>query len=166
MVEEKKEQQNIEASVDFSKSLEEAEKQKSDYLAGWQRARADFINYKKEETQRFVQTIAYANEGFIFNLLPVLDNFLIAEKNIPEELKNNEVIKGFTQIQVQLEDFLKNQGVEVIETVGKPFDLNFHEIVGEHEAEKQGSGIIVEEIQRGYLLSGKVIRPAKVKVAK
>ncbi len=156
------------------KELEKCEKQKEEYLAGWQRARADFLNYKKEEMERIGGIVFYAQEGMILKILPVLDNFDRAEKKLPDDLKNNPDIKGILQIKNQVQDFLKNYGIETIKTIGQKFDPNFHEAVENVHAEtlaKAGveikeKGIIVEEVQKGYLIQGKVLRAARVKVSK
>lgn len=150
----------------LKKQLEDCQKQKEEYLAGWQRSRADFINYKKEEKDRITQLSSYFNTDLILKLLPILDNLNLAEKKIPENLRKNENIKGLLQIKIQIQDFLKNQGVKEIESLGKKFDPNLHEVVGEVEIKDQESGIIIEEAQKGYLLNNEVIRPAKVKISK
>jgi len=174
-MEEKKEEIKIEQNIEeLKKKLEECEKLKDEYLAGWQRERADFLNYKREELERIGEILKYTNVGLILNILPILDNFEIAEKKLPEDLKNDENVKGILQIKNQILDFLKNQGVEEIKSAGEKFDPNFHEAVEEIEPSSakatEGkdikSGIIVEEIQKGYKIHGKVLRPARVKVAK
>lgn len=151
---------------DLKKQLEECQRQRDDYLAGWQRARADFLNYKKEEIERIGEFLKYANEELILKILPILDNFDKAIKETPDDLKNNEYFKGLWQIKIQFEDFLKNQGVEALETIGQKFDPNFHEIFEEVEAKDKESGTIVEEVQKGYKINGRLLRPAKVKVMK
>ncbi len=151
---------------DLQKQLEELKKQKDEYLQGWQRARADFLNYKKEEMERIAGFMAYANEELILKILPILDNFEIVENKLPENLKNEENVKGILQVKIQLQDFLKNQGLEEIKTVGEKFDPNLHETVGEVEIKDKESGIIIEEIQKGYKINGRLLRPAKVKVSK
>jgi len=164
----------VDISRDISRELEECQKLKDEYLAGWQRERADFLNYKREELERIGEILKYTNIGLILNILPILDNFEIAEKKLPEDLKNDENVKGILQIKNQILDFLKNQGVEEIKSAGEKFDPNFHEAVEEIEPSSakatEGkdikSGIIVEEIQKGYKIHGKVLRPAKVRVAK
>jgi len=174
-MEEKKEEIKIEQNIEeLKKKLEECEKLKDEYLAGWQRERADFLNYKREELERIGEILKYTNVGLILNILPILDNFEIAEKKLPEDLKNDENVKGILQIKNQILDFLKNQGVEEIKSAGEKFDPNFHEAVEEieppsakaTEGKDIKSGIIVEEIQKGYKIHGKVLRPAKVRVAK
>jgi len=134
------------------KKIEELEKQKNEYLAGWQRARADLLNYKKEEMERVGEFLKYANEEFVLKILPVLDNFEIIEKKMPDNLKNDENVKGLLLLKKQIHDFLKVQGVEEIETAGKDFNPNFMEAV-----EKE------EEEQKGYKINGRLLRPAKVK---
>jgi len=167
MTEEEKSQAEI---AKLTEKLAECEKLKNEYLAGWQRARADFLNYKKEEVERIGELLKYANEEFILNLLPVLDNFELAEKNLSDELKNNENVKGLLQIKQQLKDWLKKQGVEEMVTIGEIFNPNWHEVVGEvtetENLPNKQTGLIVEEIQKGYKINGRLLRPAKVKVVK
>ena len=154
------------------KKTEECEKQKAEYLAGWQRARADFLNYKKEEIQRIGELVGFAQSEMFLKLLPILDDFEKAEKESTKVLEKHKCeqldqsLKGFLQIKKQLENFLKNYGIEEIKTIGERFNPNFAEVVEEVEAKDRESGIIAEEIQKGYTLQGKVVRPAKVKVVK
>jgi len=144
-------------SEELNKKIAELDKQKNEYLAGWQRARADLLNYKKEEMERVGDFLKYANEEFILKILPILDNFCLAEKHIEDE--------GLLQIKKQMEDLLKKEGVEHIEVLGKQFDPNTMEAVGRVPASNEGEdGIVAEETQRGYTMHGKVITPAKVKV--
>lgn len=134
--------------------IEELEKQKEEYLAGWQRSRADLLNYKKDETERMKKFLEYANEEMILRLLPVLDSFAEAEKNMPEN-KKDDYLKGISQIKKQFEDFLKSQGVEEIIMLGKEFDPNFMEAVEKAEEER-----------KGYKINGRLLRPAKVRINK
>ncbi len=136
--------------------LKFCEKERAEYLAGWQRAKADLINYKKEQEQKNSAFFKFANENLIIEILLVLDSFEQALKHKKDE--------GTLQLYNQLKNILKNQGLEEIESKGKKFDPEFHEAVEEVKGKKQG--IIVEEIQKGYKLNGKVIRPSKVKVGK
>ena len=151
---------------ELKKHLEECQKLKEEYLAGWQRERAELLNYKKEEMGRIGEILKYADVGLISKFLPILDNFEVVEKKLPENLKNDENVKGILQIKTQILDFLKNQGVEEIKSVGEKFDPNFHEVVGEIETRDKRQGIIIEEIQKGYKINGRLLRPAKVKISK
>lgn len=145
---------------------DDLEKKAQEYLAGWQRARADLLNYKKEEMERIGELLKYANQETALKIMLILDNFEIAEKKLPEPLKKDENVKGLVMIKKQMEDFLKTQGVEVVKTIGQYFDLNFHEVVGEVEVKDKEKGIIVEEVQKGYTMGGCLLRPAKVKISK
>ncbi len=172
---EEKQKTNIE---DLQKKLEECEKKAAEYLSGWQRERADFLNYKKEEMERIGELLKYAGEEFILRILPILDNFEIAIKEVRsmkhEEAKIEDLIKGFLQIKTQLQDFLKSLGVEEINTMGEMFNPNLHEAVEEvepsfakaSEGKEIKSGTIIEEIQKGYKINGRLLRPAKVRIIK
>ena len=135
-------------------------------MKGWQRARADFLNYKKEEAERMKKILEYANEDLVLKILPILDNFEKAEEEASNEFKNNQYFKGILQIKNQLQDFLKNQGVREIESLGKKFDPNLHEAVEEVEMKDKESNLVIEEVQKGYLLEDKLLRPAKVRISK
>jgi len=144
----------------------ECEKVKKEYLEGWKRAQADLINYKKQESIRLSELSDYVKEEFILKILPVLDNIYLAEKRLTKKLKKEPWVKGMLKIKEQLLDILEKEGIEQIKCLGEKFDPNFQEAVGEVEAKDKKSGMIIEEIRKGYLLNGKVIRPAKVKITK
>lgn len=162
--EQKKEQ--ILSASELKIKLQECQKQAGQYLAGWQRARADFLNHKKQEAERLNDFSKYVIQGLILNILPILDNFNLVEKKLPQNLKKNEYVSGLTQIKIQLQDFLKNQGVEEIKCLGRKFDPNFHEAVDQTEQKNTESGMVLEELQKGYKINGRVLRPSKVKVSK
>ena len=162
----KKEKPAFAKATAGEEKLEESEKKVAEYLAGWQRSRADLLNYKKEEMERIGEFLKYASEEFVLKVLPILDNFEIIEKKMPDNLKNDENIKGLLMIKNQLRDFLKSQGVEEVKSVGQNFDPNLHEVVGETEAKDKEKGLIVEEVQKGYKINGRLLRPAKVKIIK
>jgi len=151
---------------ELKEKLKKCQQEREEYLNGWQRARADYINFKKKETERINQIYKNANEELILKLLPILDNLELAENNLSKKLKQNDYIKGIIQIKKQLRLLLKDQGVEEIETEGEKFNPQFHNCVQELESKDFAPGKIIEEVKRGYVLHGKVIRPAEVKVAK
>jgi len=152
---------------ELKKKLEECRKEKEEFLNGWKRARADFLNYKRDEEERRKQWIRFANEEMVLKILPILDNIHIAEEKISPKAKENDIIKGFLQIKDQFLSFLKLYGVKEIEALGKKFDPYFHDAVEEVDIKgKKESGIVVEEVKKGYSMNGKVIRPSKVKVSK
>ena len=151
-----------ESSEDFAKKLKKiksrlksCEKERGEYLAGWQRAKADLINYKKEQEQKNSEVFKFANENLILEILPVLDSFEEAMKHSKDE--------GIKQLYNQLKNILKSNGVEEIKSVGEKFDPEFHESVEEGRGRK---GIVIKELQKGYSLNKKTIRPSKVRVGK
>lgn len=137
-------------------------KERDEYLDGWQRSRAELVNYKKDEAKRIDDMMKFANGALIRDLIVVLDNFELA---IMAMEKQGSVEQGIYLIKAQLEDILKQYGLEKMSvTVGEQFDPAKHEAVASTESEL-GSGSITEEVERGYYLHGKLIRPSRVKVA-
>lgn len=136
--------------------LEELKKKADEYLNSWKRAAADLANYKKGEIERAGLLVGYAKEGVFLSLLPIIDSMYMASAAFGKE--------GFMQIEKQIEEFLKKEGISAIEAVGKPFDPNTMEILAETEGTE--SGIVAEELQKGYIMGDKILRPAKVKVTK
>ncbi len=146
------------------KEIENLIKEKEEYFLGWQREKANFINYKNQEFERLKGTLSIAKESLFEEMIPILDNFELAKKTIPEEKKEDSSVKGLLLIKKQLEESLKGLGLEEIESINKKFDPNFHEII--EEVENKEPGIIVEEVQKGYSYQGKILRTSKVKVGK
>ncbi len=146
--------------------LDECMREREEYLDGWKRAKADLINYKNEEAERMARVIEYRENEIISEIIGIADSFRDAEKGIPEErIEGDEIVKGLLRIRDNLDGTVKKMGLEEIDSVGKEFDPNFHEAVELVEAEGE-SGTIVEEVSKGYMRNGRVIRPAKVKVIK
>lgn len=143
----------------IKKILKQCQKEKEEYLAGWQRAKADLINYKREQEQKISDYYKFANEGFISEILPVLDSFELALKHT----KNKQDKEEISQLYNQLLNILKSNGLEEIKAVGEKFNPEIHEAIGEIKGEK---GIVIEETQKGYFLNKKVVRPSKVKIGK
>jgi molecular chaperone GrpE len=164
-MEEEKQQNNIE---ELTKKLEEAEKLKDEYLAGWQRQKADFLNYQKDALKQAQEIVKYASEDLISDLLVVLDSFDISINSLKSDRlteTEKKIIQGLELIKAQLEDVLRRKGLKSIEVIGEQFNPQFHEIVEEIDG-NESPGTIVEEIIKGYEFNGKIIRPAKVKIIK
>ena len=141
--------------------LKTVEAEKKEYLDGWQRAKADLANYKKDESRRFDDFMKFAAEGVIFEVVQVLDSFDLAlQHEMPKDVE-----KGIVMIRSQLEDILRRRGLEVIPAIGQKFDPAYHEAIAEVESEGE-EGMVAEELQKGYMLNGKVLRPARVKLTK
>lgn len=143
--------------------LSQVKKERDEYLNGWKRAKADLINFQKDEAQRAEELIRYSKSGLIKELITVLDSFDIALAAMEKAGKSE---KGVAMIESQLRDVLRRAGVSKIEVmIGGPFDANFHEAIAEAESE-QPAGSIIEVAEQGYELNGKVIRPARVVLSK
>ena len=148
---------------DITAKLVESEKKSAEYLAGWQRAKADFLNYKKEEMLRFGEIARYGTEDLILDLIGVMDNFDLGLRALE---KAGPVEKGIYMIRAQISDVLKRKGLERIPIkVGDLFDPKIAEAVGDVES-GDPPGTILEEIEAGYRLQDKILRPARVKIAK
>ena len=129
------------------------------------RALADFDNYKKRASADRDQFVQFANETLISELLPIIDGFTRALEAGKKSKTGEEMMKGIALIRKQLEDVLMRHGVKEIASLGKPYDPNLHEAVLQKE-DKGPEGMIIEEMQKGYTLHGRVIRPSMVIVSK
>lgn len=139
-------------------------KERDEYLAGWQRAKADLANYKKDEFKRLEEVARFANAEMISDSIRVLDSF---ELGLAAMEKMGGVEKGVYLIKSQLEDVLKKYGLERIEIKsGDKFDPGLQEAVASVEGEEAQDGLVAEEVERGYTLHGRVLRAPKVKVYK
>lgn len=137
-------------------------KERDEYLDGWQRARAELVNYKRDEAKRSDDLMKFANGALIRELVMVIDNFELA---IAAMERQGDVEKGIYLIKAQLEDILKQYGLEkVAVAIGQVFDPALHEAIASISSELP-SGSVVEEVERGYYLHGKLLRPSRVKVA-
>lgn len=146
-----------------SDELKVKEKEIAELTDSLLRLRADFANYKKRIEKEKVDTISYALEGLMTNLLPILDNFERAMENAEGD---SGFYEGVNMIYEQLIKVLSDSGLKEIECVGECFDPNLHHAVFTEEVEDAEEGTVLEVLQKGYLLKDKVIRPSMVKVAK
>ena len=126
---------------------------------------ADFENFRRQAARRETEIREYAVRGVLEDLLPVLDNFERAVGAAEKTADVNSLKIGVEYILQQFQEALKSSGAEPIEAVGKPFDPLQHEALEQVESEAQ-AGTVVDDVQRGYLFKGKVIRPSRVRVAK
>jgi len=145
----------------LKQSLAEEKERAEGYLANWQRAQADFINYKRRSEQEQGEIVKFANASLMSSLLPILDDLERAFTSIPSQLARLTWADGIRLIERKLQATLEAQGLSPIKALGEPFDPKFHE-AAVHGKGKEG--IVVEELQKGYKLHDKVIRPAMVVV--
>ncbi|MFA6978071.1 MAG: nucleotide exchange factor GrpE [Ignavibacteriaceae bacterium] len=123
---------------------------------------AEFDNYKRRTENEFSNLLKYAAENFIKKILPVVDDFERSLKHLSESDENSSVTEGIKMIYDKLAKILDDQGVKKIESVGKPFDVHFHEALLQKKDETQPPHAVLDELETGYLYQDKVIRHAKV----
>lgn len=146
--------------------LKNCRKEKEEYLTGWQRAKADYINLQKELELVRVNTSILAKEKMAEKLLPALDSFEMAFGNIEHwEKLDKEWQNGIKSIYQQLISGLEKSGIEKIEKVDIPFDPNIHQSINATETEEESKDHTVEKVlHTGYKIGERVIRPAKVTI--
>jgi len=147
----------------LQQALAEQEKEAEKYLANWQRALADLANYKKHAEQEKQEILNFGNSTLILNLLPVVDDFERAFSSLPSELAELNWIEGIKIIYNNLKAALKKVGITEIEAKGERFDPHLHEATMSREGEE---GVVLEEIQKGYRLKDRVLRPSLVVVGR
>jgi molecular chaperone GrpE len=136
--------------------LKDAEAKAKEYLDGWQRAQADFVNIRKRDEEAKSEFLKFAKADLVEQMMPVLDSF---ELSLPHGNKELEVIYR------QLISILKANGFEEDNPIGQEFDPRRHESIGVIATDKEDEDHkILEVVQKGYILQGKIIRPAKVKI--
>ena len=128
------------------------------------RLTADFDNFRKRAQREKDEARQFANQGLLEKLLPVLDNFEMALTAVKDA--DPSVRDGVQMILDQLLGVLKESGVETVDAMGQPFDPNLHEALSQEETTEVEEGTVVQQVQRGYKLNDRLVRPARVVVAK
>ncbi len=142
--------------------LEKVKKESDEYLNGWKRAKADLINYQKDEAKRLEEFSRFAVAALAVDLIAVLDSFELAKISLDA---GSAAAKGFSLIESQMVEALKKYGVDRIKVApGDKFDPAAQESVGETES-SHPPGSVAEIVSQGYSLHGKVIRPGRVEVS-
>ncbi len=150
---------------ELEKKIELLQTEKEENYQRLVRLQAEFDNYKKRTLKEREAERKYKSQDLVNELLPAIDNFERAlQVEVTGDAKN--LVEGITMVYKQLLEALKSQGVETIETEGKEFDPSLHHAVMQVEDESIESNTVVEELQKGYMLKDRVIRPAMVKVNK
>lgn len=147
-------------TLKLEQDLEKANQSIEELTNAYKRVMADLQNFKRRTEEDQKGLVSFANVRLILEILPVLDNFERAMQHKPEDLKG-DWIDGVSQIYQHFKSILEKQGVEEIKTIGEKYDANLHEAMLHSSGE---DGIIIQEFEKGYILKGKVIRPAKVSV--
>jgi molecular chaperone GrpE len=151
---------------DLRRQLELARQEAAENKAGWQRSAADFVNYKRRTEQDREQSLGLANEVLLAKLLTIVDDFDRAIVNMPAELRNMGWVEGIATIDRKLRLLLDSEGLTPIDALGKPFDPHEHEAVVQEDRPGVPEGTVTAELQKGYRIRDRVLRPAMVAVAR
>lgn len=148
------------------RSEQDAGRKADEHLRDLQRLAAEFSNYRKRVDQEKADVVRYANADLIRRLLQVLDSFDRALESMPAELQHFSWVDGIWLVERQMRAILEQEGLVPIAAAGKPFDPYEMESVMHEETNDAPEGTVIAELQKGYKLHDRVIRPALVKVAK
>jgi len=144
--------------------VEELEKKLQDEENRYLRLRADFDNFKRRTQTERESAAKYRSQSLLTDLLPVLDNFERALQVEATTEDGQSIKKGIEMVYRSLVEATAKEGLEVIETVDHPFDPNVHQAVMQEQDDSKEAGVVLQELQRGYKLKDRVLRPAMVKV--
>lgn len=150
----------------LKEELKDTKKQRDEFIEHLKRLQAEFENYRKRIDKEKEEFSKFANEGLILKLLDVCENLERALESAKSTKASKPMLEGLEMVYKQLDEILTKEGLEPIETVGKKVDPFKHEVLMEEENKDCDAGAILEELQRGYTLKGKVIRYSKVKVSR
>lgn len=140
-------------------------KKSEEYLALAQRATADYQNLKKQSEKDKEDIMKFASAAIVLELLPIYDNMKRAVEHIPANERSLDWAKGIGHIVTQFKQFFSKMGIEEIATVGQKFDPAKHHAIGKEKVEGTAPDTVIAEVGTGFMMQGKVIEPAKVRVA-
>ncbi|TMV43847.1 nucleotide exchange factor GrpE [Paenibacillus mesophilus] len=158
-------QEATSATAELQRQLEEQRKLADEHYQRYLRTQADFDNFRRRSRQEKEDFAKYASGKLIEQLLPIVDNFDRAISVSKENKDHDSLLKGVDMIYRQLDQVLVQEGLKPIESVGQPFNPEYHQAIMQVESEEHEEGIVVEEVQKGYMLKDKVLRVAMVKVS-
>ena len=173
------EQEEQDLPVDYAPEIEAAETEQApaapqpDYYEKYVRLSADFENFRKRTEREKAALLAYGKKDFVEKLLPAYEVLLrqqtkmqkeAADKKTSEELKN--LLGGLTMVLGEMDKAFKSEGIQRLDVVGKPYDPQNSEAIAVIAAKADQDGLVLEEVQMGFMMDGKVLRPARVVVGK
>jgi molecular chaperone GrpE len=150
----------------LQKQIEDLRKEKDDIFAKLQRVAADYDNYQKRSAKQIAESVAYEKDKIVKSLLPVLDNFDHIITNASSDVNDQALLKGVKIIYDQMLDVLKGHGIEQVKSAGEPFNPAHHEAITHRSENSKEEGLVLEELQKGYKLNGRLIRASRVVVNK
>lgn len=150
----------------LQQELADAQQKANEYLDGWQRARAEFANYKKRVERDQAQAQQTASGAILKRYLPIVDDTERALKNRPQDGEGALWAQGIELVYRKMLTLLESEGVKPMQAEGAPFDPNLHEAVMMEDSDQYESGQVTAVLQQGYILGDRVLRPAMVRVAR
>lgn len=147
------------------RQLEEVRAKEAEYLDGWQRARAELSNARKRFQREQQGSYANAKADMMVRLLPIVDDFERAFADLPEELSDHTWVQGIKLVQQKAQGILTQEGVEPIEAAGQEFDPLWHQAVTHEPSDEVPEGQVIAEMQKGYSMGDRVLRPSMVRVS-
>lgn len=155
----------VSAEKQLREQLDEAKAEAAKNLDGWQRATAEFVNYRKRIDKERSEVYATAAVDAYKKIIPIIDDFDRAVSFVPAEKQADQAVDGFKQIHRKMLNLLEAAGVKQINPVGEAFDPAFHEAIGQDEGTGKPAGTVTVVLQKGYVYGDKVLRAALVRVA-
>lgn len=159
-------------AAELSRLLAEKEAEREGLFQQLLRLKAEFENYRKRVDREKPELVRHGRVQLLERLLPLYDVLLAAHQEVVRQSESGdggavgELARGLEMIFKEFTKLFQSEGVAVIESVGRPYDFERHEVLGSVETGDHPDGTVVEELQKGYLLDGRVLRPAKVRVAR
>ena len=158
-------EQSIDELASLRQELEEARAKEAEYLDGWQRARAELANARKRFQREQERAYASAKADLLVRLLPIVDDFERAFEALPDNPSSATWVDGVRLIEQKLQGLLKQEGVAPIEAAGKEFDPFLHQALTHEPSEEVPEGQVIAEVQTGYQVGDRVLRPSVVRVS-
>ncbi len=149
----------------LEEQLAQAQAEAADYKDRWMRSQAEFANARKRMEKQRAEAYANAKADIVLKLLPALDDFERALANVPEAIREDSWYEGIELVEKKLQTTLEGLNVSPVAAVGELFDPNWHEAVSQEPSDEHESGVVSRELQKGYKIGDRVIRPSLVVVS-
>ena len=151
--------------LSLEEQLAQAQAEAADYKDRWMRSQAEFANARKRMDKQRADAYTNAKADIVLKLLPALDDFERALANAPEAIREDSWYEGIELVEKKLQMVLEGLNVSPVAAVGEPFDPNWHEAISQEPSEEHESGVVSRELQKGYKIGDRVIRPSLVVVS-
>ena len=150
----------------LTSELARAEQEAAEARTSWQRTAADLANFRRRTEQEKAERLGLASDMLLLKVLAVADDFDLAIEHVPAEAQASPWVAGIAAIDRKLRALLESEGVTAMDTLGQPFDPREHEAVAHEDSTEVPDGTVLRELQRGYRVRDRVLRPALVAVAR